>query len=158
MVSCKGIFVSEQVCSVKGSNVSSRLRRFSMQIQAKLANIFRTTLFFLKLRDRYLFRAGDVLTPLAFETLRLHGREGHCGTLLTCSRPGLEQSPAQPRSAHQNPPALAAGSLQGAHTCPPETGLRPDLCPPGPTDVSPRGAHGCLKAGPNWFSFSLRAT
>lgn len=66
-----------------------------MQIQAKLANIFRRTLFSLELRYQYLFRAGDVLTSLAFETLRLHSREGrHCGTLQTCSRPGLEHGPA----------------------------------------------------------------
>lgn len=66
-----------------------------MQIQAKPANIFRRTLFSIELRDQYLFRAGDVLTSLAFETLRLHSREeGRCGTLQTCSRPGLEHSPA----------------------------------------------------------------
>ena len=73
MVSCKGSFVSEQFCSFKGSNVSSRLRRLYMQIQAKFANIFRRTLF-LKLKVPYLFSTGDVPTSLAFEIFKLHSR------------------------------------------------------------------------------------
>lgn len=140
MVSCKGIFVSEQVCSVKGSKVSSRLRRLSMQIQAKSANVFRRTLFFLNWEFSICLVLVMYWHPLLLKSSSYAA--GKKGTVASCwpvSDPTWSTAQLhgtfEPCSAHKKPAGIGCcDSLRGADTCPLETGLRPDLRPTGPTE------------------------